>query len=318
MDNSKSIELSLIIPVFNESGNLKRLFSRLKAVLVNLNMNYEIIFINDGSTDDSLNILKEIQQNEHGVVIIDFRRNFGQTAAFSAGFDHAEGNLIITMDSDLENFPEDIPKLLDRLRDGYDIVSGWRNKRKDNLWIRILPSLIANRIISYICGIRLHDFGCSLKVYKRDIIKNIRLYGDMHRFIPALASFVGINVAEVPVDHLVREHGKSNYGILRFVKVILDLIVLKFLLNYTSRPFHIFGLLGLSTFLAGLLIAAYLSVLKLIYHVPLAERPLLLLSVLCIIFGIQLITIGLLCEIMIRNYYESQDKPIYIIREISR
>lgn len=316
MKNKDNIKLSVVIPLLNESGNLKELNKRLKLVLDKLNLDYELIYINDGSTDNSLEILKQLQNNDEKIIVINFRRNYGQTAAFAAGIDYAKGEKIVTIDSDLENFPEDIPKLLNKMDEGYDIVSGWRSDRKDNFWMRILPSNIANSIISYICGIKLHDYGCSLKVYRAEIIKEVKLYGEMHRFIPALASILGISVTEIPVDHLRRTSGKSNYSIFRFVKVILDIIVLKFLLNYASRPFHIFGLLGLSSFGVGFIIACYLSVSKIVYDVSLADRPLLLMSILLIIFGIQLMTFGLLSELIIRNYYESQNKTLYTVKEI--
>ena len=309
-------DLSLVIPVYNESGNLLELYERILKVLETLNKDYEIIFINDGSQDDSLDVLKNIQKNNERIVIINFRRNFGQTAAFAAGFDHASGDMIVTMDSDLENSPEDIPKLLTRIEEGYDLVSGWRINRKDSYWLRIFPSKIANFIISFICGIKLHDYGCSLKAYKSEILQNIKLYGEMHRFIPALASIMGISAVEIPVEHVKRTKGKSNYTILRFVKVILDLILIKFLLNYTSRPFHIFGFLGISSFTIGFIVALYLSVLKIFFEVSLSARPLLLMSVVLIIFGIQLITMGLLSELIIRNYYESQNKTVYIVKEV--
>ncbi len=309
-------ELSIVIPVYNESGNLLELYERILKVLETLNKDYEIIFINDGSQDDSLDVLKNIQKNNERIVIINFRRNFGQTAAFAAGFDHASGDMIVTMDSDLENSPEDIPKLLTRIEEGYDLVSGWRINRKDNYLLRILPSKIANYIISFICGIKLHDYGCSLKAYRSEILQNIQLYGEMHRFIPALASIMGISAVEIPVEHVKRTKGKSNYTILRFVKVILDLILIKFLLNYTSRPFHIFGFLGISSFSIGFIVALYLSVLKIFFEVSLSARPLLLMSVVLIIFGIQLITMGLLSELIIRNYYESQNKTVYIVKEV--
>jgi len=309
-------DLSLVIPVYNESGNLVELYERILKVLETLNKDYEIIFINDGSQDDSLDVLKNIQKNNERILIINFRRNFGQTAAFAAGFDHASGDMIVTMDSDLENSPEDIPKLLTRIEEGYDLVSGWRINRKDNYLLRILPSKIANYIISFICGIKLHDYGCSLKAYRSEILQNIKLYGEMHRFIPALASTMGISAVEIPVEHVKRNKGKSNYTIFRFVKVILDLILIKFLLKYRSRPFHIFGFLGISSFSIGFIVALYLSVLKIFFEVSLSARPLLLMSVVLIIFGIQLITMGLLSELIIRNYYESQNKTVYIVKEV--
>jgi glycosyltransferase involved in cell wall biosynthesis len=311
-----SIDLSVVIPVLNEAENLDPLYSQLIDVLTKTVKSYEIIFVDDGSTDSSFEILKKLQKQDDHVQVIRFRRNFGQSAAFSAGFDYASGNVIVTMDADLQNDPADIPNLLKKLEDGYDVVSGWRINRRDGYLTRQLPSRIANFITSAITGVKLHDYGCSLKAYRREVAKNIKLYGEMHRFIPALASWMGIRVDEIPVNHAPRKSGKSKYGIMRTVRVLLDLVTVKFLLGYSTRPIQIFGLLGGICFSLGLIVGAYLSILKIFFGYPLRDRPLLLLSILFVIFGVQLITMGLLGELVVRSYYESQNKPTYMVKEI--
>ena len=315
-DSLQAIHLSIVIPVFNEAENLEPLYSQLTDVLARTDKSFEIVLIDDGSTDSSFENLKKLQKQDDRVRVIRFRRNFGQSAAFSAGFDYARGDVIVTMDADLQNDPSDIPDLLEKLEDGYDVVSGWRIDRKDRYLTRQLPSRIANFIISMITEVKLHDYGCSLKVYRREVAKNIKLYGEMHRFIPALASWMGIRVAEVPVDHAPRRSGKSKYGIMRAVRVTLDLVTVKFLLGYSTRPIQIFGLLGGIFFLLGLFIGGYLSVLKIFFGHPLSDRPLLLLSILLVIFGVQLITMGLLGELVVRGYSESQNKPTYLVKEV--
>jgi glycosyltransferase involved in cell wall biosynthesis len=253
--------------------------------------------------------------DEH-LVVVRFRRNFGQTAAFSAGFDRARGGVIITIDADLQNDPADIPRLMDALQEGYDVVSGWRKDRKDPFLSRRLPSIMANWLISTVTGVKLHDYGCSLKAYRCHVVKNIRLYGEMHRFIPALASWMGIGVTEIPVKHFGRQYGKSKYGISRTIRVILDLLTVRFLLSFMARPMQLFGLVGLGCFGVGALIGIYLTFLKLAYGVSLSNRPLLLFAVLMLVTGIQLLTMGLLGELVIRTYHESQNKPVYVIREV--
>ncbi len=308
-------DLSVVIPVLNEAENLAPLYSRLIAVLTKTGKSYEIIFVDDGSTDSSFENLRKLQKQDEDLRVIRLRRNFGQSAAFSAGFDCARGDIIVTMDADLQNDPADIPNLLKKLEDGCDVVSGWRINRTDGYLTRQLPSRIANFLISMITEVKLHDYGCSLKAYKREVAKNIKLYGEMHRFIPALASWMGITVGEIPVSHAPRRYGKSKYGIMRAVRVLLDLMTVKFLLGYSTRPIQIFGLLGGIFFSLGLFIGAYLSVLKIFFGHPLRDRPLLLLSILLVIFGVQLITMGLLGELVVRSYYESQNKPTYMVKE---
>jgi glycosyltransferase involved in cell wall biosynthesis len=310
------VDLSVVIPVLNEVENLDPLYSQLIDVLTKTDKSYEIIFVDDGSTDASFEKLRKLQKKNDDLRVIRFRRNFGQSAAFSAGFDYARGDVIVTMDADLQNDPADIPNLLEKLEDGCDVVSGWRINRRDGYLARQLPSRIANFIISMITEVKLHDYGCSLKAYRREVAKNIKLYGEMHRFIPALASWMGIRVGEVPVNHSPRRSGESKYGITRAVRVLLDLVTVKFLLGYSTRPIQIFGLLGVISFSLGLIIGAYLSALKIFFGHPLSDRPLLLLSILLVIFGVQLITMGLLGELVVRSYYESQNKPTYMVKEI--
>lgn len=310
------LDLSIIIPVFNEEENLPILYQEIKEALAPLQKSYEIIFIDDGSQDNSFAVLKEIQALDSGVKIIRLRRNFGQTAALSAGFDYARGKIVITMDADLQNDPHDIPLLLAKIEEGYDMVNGWRQKRQDKFLTRRLPSMIANRLISLLTGIRLHDYGCTLKAIKQDVIKNIRLYGELHRFIPAVASTLGVSIAEVQVNHRARRFGRSKYNLFRLPRVILDMLTVKFLLSYSTRPLQIFGLVGLVSGAIGFFIALWLSYQRLILKISSANRPILLLAVLLMVIGVQFITLGLMAEIMVRTYHESTGKPIYHIREV--
>ena len=310
------MNLSVVVPVFNEEKNIKILYQELINVLTKLDLTFEIIFVDDGSTDKSLAILSELQENDSKIVVISFRRNFGQTAALSAGFDYANGDIIITLDGDLQNDPKDIPKLLQKLSEGYDIVNGWRFDRKDSFFSRRLPSIIANKIISYSTNVKLHDYGCTLKAFRKEITQNIKLYGEMHRFIPAIASGMGSSVAEVKVNHRARKFGKSKYGISRTIRVVLDLITVKFLLSYATRPIQIFGLLGFSCGTIGFCIAIYLTIQRQFYGISLANRPILLLAILLIFMGLQFVTLGLLAELQSRTYHEAQNKPIYMIRQI--
>jgi glycosyltransferase involved in cell wall biosynthesis len=309
-------DLSVVIPVRNEAENVRQLCGELVAVLGAWNRSFEIILIDDGSTDDTFRILGEIQAREPRLRVIRFRRNFGQTAAFAAGFAHARGALIVTMDGDLQNDPADIPALVNLIEQGNDIACGWRKDRKDPFLNRRLPSMIANRIISAATGVHLNDYGCSLKVFRAEIIKPLRLYGEMHRFLPAIASEVGVRIAELPVNHRARTRGQSKYGISRTLRVILDLITVKFLLSYATRPLQIFGLLGMGMGLLGALVSGYLAWQRLFGYQSLSDRPLLLLGILLIFTGFQLVTLGLLAELQIRTYHESQDKPTYVIREV--
>jgi len=310
------LNLSVVVPVFNEEKNIRILYQELIDVLIKLDLTFEIIFIDDGSTDKSLVILSGLQENDSRIVVISFRRNFGQTAALSAGFDYARGDIIVTLDGDLQNDPEDIPKLLQKLSKGYDIVNGWRFDRKDSFFSRRLPSIIANKIISYSTNVKLHDYGCTLKAFRKEITQNIRLYGEMHRFIPAIASGMGSEVAEVKVNHRPRKFGKSKYGISRTIRVVLDLITVKFLLSYATRPIQIFGLLGFSCGTIGFCMAVYLTIQRQFYGISLANRPALLLAILLIFMGLQFVTLGLLAELQSRTYHEAQNKPIYVIRQI--
>ncbi len=310
------LDLSIVVPLYNEAENLEILYAQIKDSLDSLNKAYEVIMVDDGSTDDSFVHLQMIHAQDGRFRIIQLRRNFGQTAAFSAGFDLAQGEVIITMDGDLQNDPADIPLLLQKMDEGYDIVSGWRVNRRDKFLTRRLPSILANRLISRSTNIMLHDYGCSLKAYRREVLQNTKLYGEMHRFIPALASQMGVQVAEIPVNHRARQYGRSKYSLNRTIRVILDLLTVKFLLDYATRPMQIFGLLGLITFAFGAGLAGYLTVMRFFFDTPLSDRPILLLAVLLIVIGVQLIIMGLIGEMIVRTYYETQDKPIYMIKEI--
>ena len=310
------MNLSIIIPIYNEEKSILKLYQKLKKVLSNLSMQYEIIAINDGSIDNSYKVLKEISQNDDIFKVINFRKNFGQTAAISAGIDASKGEIIIPMDADLENRPEDIPNLLNKLNEGYDVVSGWRKNRwKESFFTRRLTSYIANWLISKIVGLKLHDYGCTMKVYRRNIIKDIKFYGDMHRFIPAYAMWYGAKIVEVPIDYKPREHGESKYGIGRTFRVLLDILTVKFLTDYFNRPMHFFGKIGFWLFSFSFLSGFSALILRIFFAVSLILTPLPLLTVFLIIIGIQFILMGLLAEILIRTYYESQDKPIYLIKD---
>jgi len=312
------IELSIVIPLFNEEENVKPLYAQLKEALGALEQSYEIIIVDDGSTDRSFELLKGLQAQDRRLKVIRFRRNFGQTAAFAAGFEHARGRVVVTMDADLQNDPADIPRLLEKLEEGYDVVSGWRVERWKSAWLtRRLPSVVANRLISETTGVRLHDYGCSLKAYRSEVVKNINLYGELHRFIPAMASWMGVSVAEIPVHYRSRQFGSSKYGSLRrTIKVILDLLTVRFLLSYSTRPIHIFGSLGLAMSGLGGILGLYLSVVKLALGQDIGSRPLLLLAILLMVLGVQMITMGLLGELVVRTYHESQGKRIYVVREV--
>lgn len=308
------MSISVVIPLYNEEENVRELHDRLKAVLDSLDREYEIIYVDDGSIDNTLSILEEIQSLDPAIMILSFRRNFGQTAAFAAGFDFARGDIVVTMDGDLQNDPNDIPKLVEMIKTN-DLVSGWRKKRKDPFFSRRLPSMIANWLISKVTGVKLHDYGCSLKAYRRDVIKNLRLYGEMHRFIPAVASWYGVRVAEVETTHHPRLRGKSKYGITRTVKVVLDLITVKFLQSFSTKPLQFFGFVGISGGFLGFLILLYLSIEKILGR-PIGGRPLLLLGALLVIVGIQFIGMGLLGEMIVRVYHETQRKPIYVLKKV--
>lgn len=309
--------VSIVIPVYNEEESVPVLYKAIKNAMDDAGVGYEIIFVDDGSKDNTFSVLSEIQKGDGKVVVISFRRNFGQTAAMAAGFDYAKGDVIVTMDADLQNDPKDIPRLVEKAKD-YDVVSGWRKNRKDPFFSRRLPSMMANWLISKVTGVYLHDYGCTLKAYRKEVVKNIKLYGEMHRFIPAIASWVGASFTEEVVEHHPRRFGKSKYGISRTVRVILDLITVKFLQSFSTRPIHAFGTPGLLLGGTGFLISLYLSYDKLILGHQIGNRPLLLLSALFIILGAQLVVMGLLGEMLARIYHESQGKPIYIVKKVLR
>ena len=309
------LDLSIIVPIYNEEGNIERLHAELSAALADIGRDYEVIAINDGSHDRSYELLNAVQARDPRWHIIHFRRNFGQTAAMAAGFDAARGEIIVTIDADLQNDPRDIQRILDKFAEGYDIVSGWRQDRKEPFLLRRLPSMIANRIISRSTGIKLHDYGCTLKAYHFDVAKGVQLYGELHRFIPALASQMGVRVAEIPVKDRARHSGSSKYGFGRTFKVILDLIVVVFVLSYFNRPLYVFGAAGFLVGGIGALLGAYLTVFKLLTENTIGDRPLLQLAALLMVLGVQFISTGIVADMIMRTYHESQGKPIYYIRE---
>jgi glycosyltransferase involved in cell wall biosynthesis len=315
---TSGLDLSVVIPIYNEAESLPVLCHELTDVLSDLDLRYEIVAVDDGSRDDSLVVLRRLQEDIPQIKIVCLRRNFGQTAAFAAGFDMAQGAIVITIDADGQNDPADIPRLLEKMDEGYDIVSGWRKQRKEPFVTRRLPSMLANRLISQATDVRLHDYGCSLKAYRLDVVKNVQLYGELHRFIPALAARFGVRVAEIPVNDRPRAHGRSKYGLSRTVRVILDLLTVSFLLSYGARPMQLFGLLGLISVGIGGILGLYLASLKIIYgyRYPIGDRPLLMLAVLLVILGVQFLMMGLLGEMVIRTYHEAQDKPIYYVRSV--
>jgi glycosyltransferase involved in cell wall biosynthesis len=311
------IEVSVVVPMRNESPNVQQLYRELTETLERFGRAFEILAIDDGSTDDTFEQLAALQARDPRLRVIRFRRNFGQTAAFSAGFRHARGRYIVTSDGDLQNDPRDIPAMIEIAeRRGVDIVAGWRKDRKDPLVSRRVPSMIANWIISHATGVYLHDYGCSLKVFRAEVVKPMKLYGEMHRFLPAIASEFGVQIAEQVVNHRPRVHGASKYGISRTVRVILDLLTVKFLISYSTRPLQIFGLFGLAMGSAGSIILLWLAYVKYFGPAAIGDRPLLLFGILLVFTGVQLVTLGLLAEMQARTYHESQDKPTYVIREI--
>jgi glycosyltransferase involved in cell wall biosynthesis len=307
--------ISIVIPVFNEAENITPLYQALSSAMREVEQTWEVIFIDDGSTDATYKALEQLHAQEQSVQVIRFRRNFGQTAAIAAGLDYARGEIIVTMDGDLQNDPLDIPLLISKIEEGYDVASGWRVNRQDSL-SRRLPSKIANWLISVTTGLYLHDYGCTIKALRREVTSELRLYGEMHRFIPALVANLGATIIEVPVRHHPREHGKSKYGITRTIRVLLDLLTVKFLSGYFTRPSHLFGLCGMIGMLAGSGITVVLGLQRLLGISGLSDRPLLLLGILLTIIGTQFITMGLLGEMLVRIYHEGQEKPVYSIKDI--
>ena len=311
------LDLSVVIPIRNEAPSLVELHRELSETLKAWGRPYELIVVDDGSTDESFETLAGLQEGDPRLRVIRFRRNFGQTAAFAAGFDHARGRVIVTSDGDLQNDPRDIPAMVALLERGHDIVCGWRKDRKDAFLSRRLPSMMANRLISVATGVTLHDYGCSLKAFRAEVVQPLKLYGEMHRFLPAIASEQTSSIAEMVVNHRARRYGRSKYGIGRTIRVILDLVTVKFLLSYSTRPLQIFGLIGGAMGLAGLLISGWLAFWRLMGEMSLNQhQPLLLLGIMLIFTGVQLVTVGLLAELQARTYHESQSKPTYVIREI--
>jgi glycosyltransferase involved in cell wall biosynthesis len=312
--------LSIVVPAFNEVDAIPVLYAELVAALEGIGRSFEVLVVDDGSTDGMFAALTGLHGADPRLRVIRLRRNYGQTAALSAGFDAARGEWIVTLDADLQNDPADIARLLARAEEGYDIVSGWRVHRQDALWSRRIPSRLANGLIGLVTGVRLHDYGCSLKIFRADVAKSIRLYGELHRFLPAAASGFGVRITELPVNHRPRERGASKYAgwgktFSRTVKVLLDLVSVRFLLGYSTRPLHVFGGIGLLTSAIGGGLAAYLAARKLFLGETLSNRPLLILAVLLIIVGVQFISMGLLGDLVVRTYHETQGKPIYSIRE---
>ncbi len=314
-NSNNAPELSLFLPVLNEEPNLRPMHAKISEALNTLGKTAEVIYVDDGSTDKSLQILKEIVDGDGRVRVISLRRNYGQTAAMSAGIDAARGKILIPMDADLQNDPSDISRLLDKLNEGYDVVSGWRKNRQDKLVSRKIPSQVANKIISWIGGVPLHDYGCSLKAYRRDVIQDVKLYGEMHRFIPIYASWAGARVAEIPVEHHARTMGKSKYGISRTLKVVFDLMTIKFMASYQTKPIYVFGMFGLVSFLLSVFAGLWAFVLKFIYDVSFILTPLPVIAIVLLAISMQFFLMGLLAEMLVRTYHESQNKAIYTVRE---
>jgi glycosyltransferase involved in cell wall biosynthesis len=313
--SSPPLDLSAVIPVFNEEESIVPLHQKLAPVLEGLNKTFEIIFINDGSSDRSYEVLGRLAKTDQRVKVISLRRNFGQTAAMAAGFDYARGQIIIPMDGDLQNDPADIPLLLAKMDEGYDVVSGWRKDRKDKEIIRKLISRVANRMIGWITGVRLHDSGCSIKAYRAEILKGTRLYGEMHRFIPALANLMGARICEVPVTHYPRQFGSSKYGFKRILKVLLDLITVKFLADFSTKPLYMFGGIGLVLFIGAVAAGAETLYERFFFGVYVHNNPVILIAVLLSVLSVNFVMMGLLAELIVRTYHESQGKPIYHVRE---
>src|SRR5688500_15982187 len=308
-------EISVFLPVYNEEPNLLPLHAKLDDALKRLNRTAEIIYVDDGSTDGSLKVLREVAESDKRVRVVALRRNYGQTAAMAGGIDAAQGEVLIPMVADLQNDPADIIRLLDKLDEGYDVVSGWRKNRKDKMVTRKIPSMIANRLISWIGGVPLHDYGCSLKAYRREALQDVRLYGEMHRFIPIYASWAGARVSEIPVEHHPRTMGKSKYGLSRTLKVVFDLMTIKFMASYQTKPVYVFGMFGMFAFAISLLAGLYAVFLKIIHKADFVQTPLPILAVVMFAVAVQFLLMGLLAEMLVRTYHESQAKAIYAVRE---
>lgn len=309
------MELSIVIPVFNEEENIPRLVEAITSAMAGAGLEYEAIFVDDGSSDQSFLKLQEAAATDPRIKVIRFRRNFGQTAAMAAGFNASVGDIVVPMDGDLQNDPLDIPRLVAAIHEGYDVVSGWRKDRKDTFINRKLPSMLANNLISRMTGVHLHDYGCTLKAYRREVLDGISLYGEMHRFVPALASQVGAKVSEIPVNHHPRMFGTSKYGISRTVRVVLDLMTVKFLLGYSTKPIQLFGKWGIYTLGTATITGGLTLYMKFFEHINMNRNPLLILTAFLLFMGVQFIVLGLLGELNARTYYEAQGKPIYVVKE---
>ncbi len=309
------MDLSIIVPVYNEEKNLPLLYDAILAAMSGYKKHWEVLFVDDGSKDGSLQVLHGIyEKDKKRVRLVELRRNFGQTAAIAAGIDHSAGDIVVMLDADMQNDPADIPMMLGKIEEGYDVVSGWRRDRKDTFINRTLPSRLANGLISKVTGVHLHDYGCTLKAYRREVIKGFRLYGEMHRFIPVYANRFGARIIEVPVRHHARKFGKTKYGLERTIKVLLDLFTVKFLVSYSSKPIYLFGGAGVALDLLGLLVLFYLFVRRVFFGISVTASPLFLISTITVLMGFQSILMGLIAELLVRTYHESQNKPIYNVR----
>ncbi|RZM79229.1 glycosyltransferase family 2 protein [Leptolyngbya iicbica] len=312
------LDLSLVIPIYNEYESIPRLLKVISEVMEPLDYTYEVICVDDGSTDGSVDVLKQHAEIYPYLSVLLLRRNYGQTAAMAAGFDYARGQVVITLDGDLQNDPADIPMLMDKLNEGYDLVSGWRKRRQDHQLTRLLPSKIANWLIGRVTGVSIHDYGCSLKAYRTELVRDMNLYGELHRFLPALAFIEGARITEVPVNHYARQFGSSKYGLGRTFRVVMDLLTVYFMKRFLTKPMYVFGLMGLLSMLAGTLLGGYLTFLKVGLGQSIGDRPLLILAIVLLLGGIQLFCFGLLAELLMRTYHESQGRPIYRVREVLR
>jgi glycosyltransferase involved in cell wall biosynthesis len=310
------MDVSVVIPVYNEAENVTALLQELDVALRAVRGSKEVIVVDDGSTDGTAAVLDRLCSQQRSLTVVRLSRNFGQTAALAAGMAHAAGAVVITLDGDLQNDPADIPRLIAKLDEGYDMVTGWRVKRHDTFITRRVPSVLANRLISYTTRLKLHDYGCPVKAFRGNLARSLRLYGEMHRFIPALAGDLGASIAEIPVTHRPRTRGRSKYGLSRTFRVLLDLVTVKFMTSYLTRPIHVFGLPGITAAVVGALLTLYLGLERLARGVPLADRPILSLAILLLLVGVQFIALGLLGEMLVRLYHESQGKAIYVVRDV--
>ena len=316
LSGGRLLAVSVVVPIMNEVDSLPHLISAIATTLMAQQLSYEIICVDDGSTDGSAELLKQEAQARTDLKAVLLRRNYGQTAAMAAGFNYARGKAVVTLDGDLQNDPADIPRLLAKLEEGYDLVSGWRQKRQDAALTRLLPSKIANWLIGLVTGVRLHDYGCSLKAYRWELVEDMHLYGELHRFLPALAYIEGARITELPVRHYARRYGRSKYGLWRTFRVVMDLLTISFMKTFLTRPMHVFGLFGLLSMVLGTVLGLYLTFLKLGLGQSIGNRPLLILAVLLLVTGVQLFSFGLLAELLMRTYHESQGRPIYRVREV--